>query len=123
MGDQPAGHLNVAGPSHIAQHRGIGMLNRHVQIGHEHLVLGHDINHPERQDAGVDVEHPEPGEVGYLVGDHLEQRREPVLDLDIGSVADRILRDQDHFLRARFHELADLTNDLDRPFADLPSLQ
>lgn len=73
MIDQPAGHLDIAGTAHISQHRGIGVLNRHVQIGHEHPVLSHHINHPEREQAGVDIEHPEPGEIGNLVGNHLEQ--------------------------------------------------
>lgn len=73
MGDEPAGHLDIARPAHIPQDRRIGVLNRHIEIGHKHAVLGHHIHRPEREQAGIDVEHPEPGEIGHLIGDHLEQ--------------------------------------------------
>lgn len=42
---ESAGHLNIARPVHRAQDGLIGVLDRHVQIGQERLVLCHHIHH------------------------------------------------------------------------------
>jgi hypothetical protein len=54
--DQAAGHGDIAGAVHVPQHSRVGVLDRHVEVGQERVVLGHDVDHAQRQRAGVDVE-------------------------------------------------------------------
>jgi hypothetical protein len=49
------------------------MLDRHVEVGQERFVLGHHVDHPQGQRARVDVEHAQPGKIGYAFHDLLEQ--------------------------------------------------
>lgn len=54
--DQPPGHVDAAGPSHQSQNLAVGVLYWHVEVGHDHLVLGHLVDQPQRQQARIDVE-------------------------------------------------------------------
>jgi hypothetical protein len=56
--DQAAGHVDVAGSVHRPQHVSVGVLDGHVQIGEQRVMLGHDVNHFEGQQAWIDVQHP-----------------------------------------------------------------
>jgi hypothetical protein len=73
MIDQAAGHGDVARPVHSAQHGWMRMLDRHVEVGQERVVLGHDVDHAQCQRAGVDVEHAQPRKIGHAFHDLLKQ--------------------------------------------------
>ena len=79
MVDEAAGHGDVAGTVHGAQHGRVGVLDRHVEVGQERIVLGHDVDHAQRQRAGVDVEQAQPGEIGHAFDDLLSRLGRPCL--------------------------------------------
>jgi hypothetical protein len=43
--DEAAGHVDVAGAVHVPEHGRVGMLDRHVEVGQQRVVLGHDVDH------------------------------------------------------------------------------
>jgi hypothetical protein len=45
MVDEAARHGDVAGAVHVPQHDRVGVLDRHVEVGQERVVLGHDVDH------------------------------------------------------------------------------
>jgi hypothetical protein len=55
VGHQPARHLDIAGAAHGAQHVVVGVLDRHVEVRQQLLVLGNHVDHAQRQRAGIDV--------------------------------------------------------------------
>ena len=57
----------------VRKHGRVGVLDRHVEVGQERVVLGHDVDHAQRQRAGVDVEHAQPGEIGHTFDDLLQE--------------------------------------------------
>jgi hypothetical protein len=48
MIDQAAGHGDVAGAIHVPQHGRVGVLDRHVEVGQERVMFGHDVDHAQR---------------------------------------------------------------------------
>lgn len=58
--DQAPRHIDIARPVHAAQYIAVSMLDRHVQVGQERVVLGHHIDHPQGERAGVDIKEPQP---------------------------------------------------------------
>ena len=123
MIDQAAGHVRIAGAVHGAQDIAIGMLERHVEVGQKRVVLGHHVDHPQRQDGRVDVEHAQTqGKFGNAFDDRLEQCRQSVLDAEIGAVADRVLGDEHDLLRPARDQSTISCKHVQRPLADLPAL-
>ena len=61
--DQAAGHGDVTGTVHGPQHGWVRVLDRHIKVGQKRVVLGHDVNHAQRQRAGVNVEHAQPEKI------------------------------------------------------------
>ena len=120
--DETARHIDAAGPVHVAQHRRIGVLDRHVEVGQEHIVLGQDVDHAQGERTGVDVEHAQPGEVGHALGNLLQELGQAMLHAEIGAVADGVLGDEDDLPRAAADEVDDLLQDVQGPLAHLGSL-
>ena len=114
MVDEAAGHGDVAGAVHVPQHGRVGVLDRHVEVGQERVVLGHDVDHAQRQRAGVDVEQAQPGEVGHTLYDLREETWQPVLDAEVRPVADGVLGDEHDLLRPLPDEIDDLLQHVQR---------
>ncbi len=54
--DEAACHVDIAGAVHVPQYGRVGVLDRHVKVRQQCVMLGHDVDHAQRQRAGVDVE-------------------------------------------------------------------
>lgn len=122
MVDEAPGHVDVARPVHGSEHRAVRVLDRHIQIWQEHVVVRHDVHHAQRQWAGVDIEHAQPGEIRHLLDDHLEQLGQAVLHAEVGAIPNRVLRDEHDFFGAAGDQIDDLLDDMEWPFADLSAL-
>ena len=70
--DEPPRHVQVTGTVHRAQDVPVGMLEWHVEVREQRLVLGHHVDDLEREHGRVDVQHPHPRQVRDLLDDHLE---------------------------------------------------
>lgn len=114
--------VHVARARHRAQDVRVGVLDRHVQVRHAGGRLGHRIDQPEDELAGVDVEHAKPAQCRYLLGDQADEPRQAVLDAEVGSVADGVLRDQDNLLDSSVDQLPDLAHHIERSLAGLAAL-
>ena len=114
--------VDVAGAVHVPQHGRVGVLDRHVEVGQQRVVLGHDVDHAQGQRAGVDVEQAQPGEIGHTLHDLREKTRQTMLDAEVGPVADRVLGDEHDLLRPLPDEIDDLLQHVQRTLADLPPL-
>ena len=85
-------------------------------------MLGHHVDHAQRQWAGVDVEHAQPGEIRNPFDDLLQETGQTVFDAEIGAVADRVLGDEDDLPGPLGHEVDNLLQDMQRTLADLAAL-
>jgi len=118
--DQAACHVDAARPVHAAQDVAVRVLDRHVQVRQEGIMLGHHIDHAQGERARVDIEEPQPGQVRDLLDDHLQQLGEPMLHAEVGTVANRVLGHEHHLFGAAGHDIDDLLDHVERPLADLP---
>src|SRR5215216_1285292 len=98
------------------------MLDRHIKVGKQHVVLSHHIDHAQRERTRIDVKHPQPSQVRYLLHDHFEQVGQTVLHTDIGAITNGVLSDEHDFFRAAGHDIDDLLQDVKWTFADLSAL-
>ena len=88
------------------------MLQRHVQVGHDLLLAGHDLDQLVADVAGIGVHEPQPLEiVAGAIADGREQPGQTVGLAPVAAVVGGVLGHDHQFLGAGPHQAVDLVDD------------
>ena len=102
----------LAGRRMRAQRRGVGVLQRHIQVGQDLRVGGHHLDQPVGDVAGVGVHDADPIDLrGGLRPGCSSRCGQPIFHAQVVAVIGGILGDQDHLAHAHVLQAAGLGQD------------
>jgi len=98
----PAHPVYIRRAAHCAQHFGIGVLQRDIEVGQQLTGAGHQVDEAPGDKTREGVEQPHPRHPGNGWQQRFKQVRKPILNAQILGVICYILRNQVNFLDAGF---------------------